>query len=229
MSDHRRVTVVTGAGPGLGRAIMQTFAARGDRVIGLSRTPPKDETEGAAHYQVDLAKRDQVEQAVEDIARAFGPPAVLIHNLAQLVIKPFLETTPEEFEACWRSMHLSCVHTVHAVLPLMLENGDGSIVISGATASIRGGARFSAFASAKFALRGLAQALAREFQPQGIHVAHVLLDGIIDTEQSRQLHGLKSDKMLKPVDIAAAYLQLVEQPPSAWTHELDLRPSSERF
>ena len=227
--DRRRVTIVSGAGPGLGRTLVQAFAAQGYRAFGLSRTPLQECDEGATYHQVDLTKRDQVGRTIEKIAQEFGPPAVLIHNPAQLIIKPFLETSPDEFEACWRSMQLSCVHVMQAVIPLMLENGGGSVIVSGATASIRGGARFSAFASAKFALRGLTQALAREFQSQGIHIAHVILDGIIDTEQSRKLHGLAPERMLNPEDIASAYLQLVEQPPSAWTHELDLRPSGEKF
>ena len=94
---------------------------------------------------------------------------------------------------------------------------------------MRGGARFSAFASAKFALRGLTQSLAREYQPAGVHVCHVILDGIIDTARSRDLHALDPAKMMKPEDIADAYWQLAHQPKSTWTHELDLRPSSESF
>ena len=111
----------------------------------------------------------------------------------------------------------------------MADAGGGTFIVSGATASIRGGAKFSAFASAKFALRGLTQSLAREYQPLGVHVCHAILDGIIDTAQSRDLHDLDPAKMMKPVDIAEAYWQLAHQPNSTWTHELDLRPASEGF
>ena len=94
---------------------------------------------------------------------------------------------------------------------------------------MRGGANFSAFASAKFALRGLTQSLAREYQSSGIHVAHVILDGIINTAASRDRHGLDPTQMMKTTDIAEAYWQLAHQPKSTWTHELDLRPMSESF
>jgi NAD(P)-dependent dehydrogenase (short-subunit alcohol dehydrogenase family) len=111
----------------------------------------------------------------------------------------------------------------------MVDAGGGTFIVSGATASLRGGAKFSAFASAKFALRGLTQSLAREFQPAGIHVCHVILDGIIDTPRSRDLHGIDPKKMMKPTEIAETYWHLAHQPKSTWTHELDLRPASEGF
>jgi NAD(P)-dependent dehydrogenase (short-subunit alcohol dehydrogenase family) len=111
----------------------------------------------------------------------------------------------------------------------MVRAGGGTFIVSGATASLRSGAKFSAFASAKFALRGLTQSLAREFQPVGVHVCHAILDGIIDTARSRNLHNLDPAKMMKPEDIAEAYWQLAHQPQSTWTHELDLRPAFEGF
>ncbi len=111
----------------------------------------------------------------------------------------------------------------------MAQSGGGVLIVSGATASLRGGVRFSAFASAKFALRGLTQSLAREYQPAGVHVAHVILDGIIDTARSRALHSLDPAKMMQPDDIANAYWQIATQPKSTWTHEIDLRPATEGF
>ena len=116
-----------------------------------------------------------------------------------------------------------------STLAPMVDANGGTFIVSGATASLRGGAKFAAFASAKFALRGLTQSLAREYQPQGVHVCHTILDGIIDTERSRDLHSLDPAKMMKPDDIADAYWQLAHQPRSTWTHELDLRPASEGF
>jgi len=106
---------------------------------------------------------------------------------------------------------------------------DLSEAVSVAATLAGGGAKFAAFASAKFALRGLTQSLAREYQPQGVHVCHTILDGIIDTDRSRELHSLDPAKMMKPEDIAQAYWQLAHQPKSTWTHELDLRPASEGF
>ena len=115
------------------------------------------------------------------------------------------------------------------VMEPMVEHGGGSFLVSGATASIRGGAQFAAFASAKFALRGLCQSLARTYQPKGVHVAHFLLDGIIDTQKSRALHGLGDDHMMSAEDIAEIYWQVSQQGRSAWVHEMDLRPATEGF
>ncbi len=154
---------------------------------------------------------------------------LVIHNPAQLDIKPFLETSIDDFKHSWEAMVLSAVSILHAAIPHMLKQDSGTIIVSGATASIRGGANFSAFASAKFALRGLIQSLAREYQKQGIHIAHVILDGILDTTRSRKLHSLNSTEMMSTDDVAEAYLQLIRQKPSAWTHELDLRPKTEMF
>jgi len=111
----------------------------------------------------------------------------------------------------------------------MAARGKGTIIFTGATAGIRGGAKFSAFASAKFALRGLAQALAREFGPVGVHVAHLVLDGLIDEVQTERRFGTSSSARMSPQAIAQACLDLSAQHPSAWTHEMDLRPFSERF
>ena len=111
----------------------------------------------------------------------------------------------------------------------MVRAGGGAFLVSGATASLRGGARFSAFSSSKFALRGFTQSLAREFQTAGIHVAHFILDGIIDTPRSRDLHTLDPAKMMKKNDIAEVYWQTAHQPNSTWAHEIDLRPQSESF
>jgi len=111
----------------------------------------------------------------------------------------------------------------------MVARKTGTIILTGATAGRRGGAKFAAFASAKFALRGLAQSLSREFGPQGVHVAHVVLDGLIDEAQTEQRLGPSKPTRMEPDAVARAYLNLATQHPSAWTHELDLRPFSERF
>ena len=156
-------------------------------------------------------------------------PTVVVHNTAELVIKSFADTTLDDFDRCWQSMVKAAVVLAQSVMAPMVQNGGGAFIVSGATASLRGGAKFSAFSSAKFALRGLTQSLAREYQSAGIHVIHAILDGIIDTPRSRQLHSLDPAKMMNPKDIAEAYWQAAHQPTSTWTHELDLRPRSEHF
>jgi NADP-dependent 3-hydroxy acid dehydrogenase YdfG len=118
---------------------------------------------------------------------------------------------------------------VQAVLPQMVRQRSGAIVISGATASTRGAARFAAFASAKFALRGLAQSLAREYHSKGVHVAHVILDGLLRGSPSATRFGSDKDDGIDPNQVAETYRWLAEQEASSWTHELDLRPSSEKF
>ena len=195
--------------------------------IGLGRTRPPNAV--GEFHEVDLSDADAVAPVISALIATHGPPKIVVHNTAELVIAPFAQTTMDDYQRTWASMVQTLVILGQCVLQPMVRGGGGSLIVSGATASLRGGARFSAFASAKFALRGLTQSLAREYQPAGIHVAHVILDGIIDSERSRQRHSLDPSKMMKPADIAEAYWQLAHQPPSTWTHELDLRPATEGF
>lgn len=221
------LAIVAGAGAGLGQSLLTRFDAGGFTPVGLGRTKP-DHTVGS-FLEVDFADEAAVQQAMAEVNKEHGAPTVVIHNAAELVIQPFLDTQLSDFQRTWTSMVQSAVLLAQSTFPAMVEQGGGAFIVSGATASLRGGARFGAFASAKFALRGLTQSLAREFQPQGIHVCHAILDGIIDTERSRDLHSLDPSKMMRPQDIAEAYWQLAHQPHSTWTHELDLRPASEGF
>lgn len=123
---------------------------------------------------------------------------------------------------------MTAVNGGHAVLPGMVERGEGAFLVTGATASMRGGPNFSAFASAKFGLRGLSQSLARAMGPEGVHVAHVVIDGVI-WGASAERYGMTQDKCLEPDDIAQVYVDLARQPKSCWTHEIDVRPFSENF
>jgi len=154
---------------------------------------------------------------------------VLICNAAHLVVAPVMELGAADFEESLRIGVGTAFHCIQAVLPAMLERGRGTLLLSGATASLRGSARFAALAAAKFALRGFAQSLARELQPQGIHVAHVVLDSLLRGSPSVQRFGGNDSRGLDPAEVARAYRWLAEQNDSAWTHELDLRPHGERF
>jgi NAD(P)-dependent dehydrogenase (short-subunit alcohol dehydrogenase family) len=235
MSDTERpILLISGAGEGLAASIATTFAQSGYDVVGLARSDPiaqhlmrlVREAGGAyIHAACDLTRPEQVGEALRPY---LGRISVLVHNAAAFVMKPFAETTAAEFEQAWRAANLGAFVTSQIVLPHMVARGTGTLIFSGATAALRGGAKFAAFASAKFAQRGLAQALAREYGPQGIHVAHVVIDGMIDAATTDRLAGPGSQRM-DPEAIARAYLYLASQHPSAWTHELDLRPSSERF
>lgn len=223
------LAVIVGSGQGLGSAVAAKLASAGYQVVGLNRSVIKHVDARVQNYQLDAADARQVTAAMTDITTHYGTPRVLVHNPAQLLIKPLMVTSVDDFELAWRSMVLSAINMLHVVLPMMSQSGEGTVIASGATASIRGGARFAAFASAKFALRGLMQSVAREYQSQGVHVVHVILDGILDTPASRKLHSLDPDCMMSTDEVAEAYLQIIQQSPSAWTHELDLRPYSETF
>lgn len=227
------LAIIVGMGEGLGASLASTLSAAGYQVVGLKRTMNRSanakSTDDVSIKQLDASDSTLVQNAMGEIMQEHGPAQVVIHNPAQLHIKPFIETSVEDFEMAWSGMVLSAINVLHAVIPIMLQQGSGTVIVSGATASIRAGAHFSAFASAKFALRGLTQSLAREYQKQGIHIAHVILDGILDTSRSRELHTLDPAEMMSTEDVADAYLQLIQQPSSAWTHELDLRPQSETF
>lgn len=229
---NQPLAIIAGAGPGLGEGLMEGFRARGCHAIGLTRSGSVNggsAKTGADIRACDLTNAAQVKDVLGSLIAEFGAPKIVVHNTANLVIAPFLETRPEDMEACWRNMVLSAAILAQNTLQPMMDAGGGTFIVSGATASLRGGARFAAFASAKFALRGLTQSLAREFQPGGVHVVHAILDGIIDTARSRQMHNLDPAKMMKPEELAEVYWTLSQQPPSVWTHELDLRPRSEGF
>ncbi len=227
MSQTKPLAIVAGAGAGLGQSLLARFQQGGMTAVGLGRTKPQ-ETVGAFH-QLDLSDPEAVAPVIANLISTHGPPQIVVHNTAELFIGPFAETTLDDYRRTWTSMVQPLIVLGQCVLQPMVRGGGGTLIVSGATASVRGGARFSAFASAKFALRGLTQSLAREYQPAGVHVAHVLLDGIIDTARSRERHSLDPSKMMNPDEIAEAYWQLAHQPRSTWTHELDLRPASETF
>ena len=220
------LVLIAGAGNGLGVSLMKKFSAAGYAPVGINRSKADGDVD---ILQADLTSMKESQAAVEAAIEKYGSPKIVIHNTAQLTIKPFLEMDEGEFEYVWRNMVLSAHNLARASMIPLISGGGGAFIVSGATASLRGGNKFSAFASAKFALRGLTQSLAREFQPKGVHVAHVILDGIIDTPKSRELHGMDPARMMSPDDIAQAYLDLAQQPQSTWTHELDLRPASESF
>lgn len=227
MGRQPPLAIVAGAGEGLGQALLARFQAGGFTPVGLGRSRP-DAPVGDFHA-LDLSDETAMPTAIADIIAAHGAPSVVIHNAAELVNRPFVDAHLSDYRRTWSSMVQSAILLAQATMQPMVRAGGGTFIVSGATASLRGGARFSAFASAKFALRGLTQSLAREFQPAGIHVSHVILDGIINTARSRELHSLDPTKMMRPEEIAEAYWHLAHQPTSTWTHELDLRPASEGF
>ncbi|MEP0519267.1 MAG: SDR family NAD(P)-dependent oxidoreductase [Hyphomicrobiales bacterium] len=228
MSDTKKLVLVAGAGSGLGETLLRRFSREGFHAVGLARSE-RTTSNGIKVLACDLTDAPSVETSLASLIEQFGPPEIVVHNPAKLVISPFVETTVKDFEDTWRNMVLTAAILAQICIPLMVRAGGGTFIVSGATASIRGSAKFAAFASAKFALRGLTQSLAREYQSAGVHVVHTILDGIIDTEASRALHDLDPGLMMKPEDIAQIYWDIVKQPKSTWSQELDLRPYTGSF
>jgi NAD(P)-dependent dehydrogenase (short-subunit alcohol dehydrogenase family) len=226
--SHKKVVLIGGMGEGLGSALAHWFTTKNYQVIGINRSTNQQIGKDIVQLKVDLSQHAHVKDAIKEIKRTYSLPDVFIHNAAELLIAPLEKTSPEQFEQCWRAGTLSAFLLSKELLPKMAEKG-GTAIFTGATASIRGGNQFCAFSSAKFALRGFVQSLARQYQSSGLHIVHVLVDGIIDTAKSRALHSLPAEQMLNPVDIAECYWQLTQQPKSTWTHELDLRPYLEKF
>jgi NAD(P)-dependent dehydrogenase (short-subunit alcohol dehydrogenase family) len=158
------------------------------------------------------------------------PLAGVIHNAMQFHKEAFLDTTPNTFEDVWRASVLTAVNVAQQVIPRLRTQGGGCLIFSGASGSLRAGSNFSAFSSAKFALRGLAQGLAREHCEDGIHVVHTVIDGLIWSDKTQQrFTSAQEQRSMAPADLADVYWQLFHQPRSTWTQELDLRPQGGSF
>jgi NAD(P)-dependent dehydrogenase (short-subunit alcohol dehydrogenase family) len=236
------LVVGVGAAQGLGAAIARRLGRAGYPVTIAGRTAEKLDATAAALRDDGVAVTAVVGDAslAEDarrfvaVAQNAAPLAVAVHNAGGNRPAPFLKLTEAEFEAHWREHALGGFHLAQAALPALLERGGGSLLFTGASGSLRGKANFAPFASAKAALRNLAQSLAREFGPQGVHVGHVVIDGGIagDRLLSRmpQLKDQRGPDGLLDIDaVAEAYWVLHHQHRSAWTLELDLRPWAESF
>lgn len=242
MSGHG-VCCVIGAGDATGSAVARRFAKEGYTVCVARRTeaalkPLVDQITAedgrALAMGLDARREDAVVKFFQHIEAEVGPIEVVVFNVGGNVRFPILETTAQKYFKVWEMCALAGFLTGREAAKVMLPRGRGSILFTGATASVRGAAGFSAFAGGKAALRALAQSLARELGPQGLHVAHVIIDGLIDTAFTRtnfaqRVDELGPDGILNPEHIAEAYLWLHRQPRDAWTFELDLRPSVERW
>jgi len=213
----RPFALIAGAGGVLGESLAWQFGAAGYEVAGLRRA------------DCDLADGDAVARAIAALIERHGPVDTLLYNAGHLAVAPFLELEASALRACLEAGPVGAAHCARAVLPGMLAVGRGNLIFTGATASLRGSARFAAMAAGKFALRGLAQSLAREFQPQGIHVAHVVLDGLLGGSVAASRHAAEDAPVMAPDGVAANFLWLAQQPPFAWTQELDLRTAWEKF
>ena len=239
MQEQDRVCAVLGVGPGLGTSVARRFAAEGHAVAAMARSEDSvapgieaiEASGGTARpFAVDATDPGSVASALARVRDQLGDPDVFVYNAGAFEIGGVLELDPEQFERLWRVNCAGAFFAAREVLPAMLERGRGTVLLTGATAGWRGKARFSGLAVGKFGLRALAQSLAREVGPQGVHVAHVVVDGQIDTPRVRSMFpGRDAGTMLSPDAIAETYWQLHRQDPTAWTLEVDLRPSVEEF
>lgn len=228
------VAVVVGAGPGLGSALARRFAEAGMSVAVARRRndslPALAEEVGGRAYACDATDRVAVERLFEAVESDFGTPALVVFNAGTYRPGKILEIAPEDFEHCWRVGCLGGFNVGQAAAKRMVAAGEGTIIFTGATAALRGSAGFANLAVPKFGLRALAQSMARELGPKGVHVAHVVIDGQIGSDRPGYREEERGeDAVLHPGDIAEAYYRLHLQPRSTWTLELDLRPWVEKF
>lgn len=227
------VALVVGAGPGLGMALARRFAEGGFAVAIASRDRARLDASagnGIHPYACDAGDAASVAALFDAIARDHGDPSLVVYNASAMVRGSVLDLDPAEVERAWRISCLGALHVGQQAARRMVTTGKGTILFTGATAALRGGANFAGFAVGKFGQRALAQSMARDLGPKGIHVAHVIVDGLIAAERNKAFraeHG--PDSALDPAAIAEAYWQLHLQPKSAWTQELDLRPWVEKF
>jgi NAD(P)-dependent dehydrogenase (short-subunit alcohol dehydrogenase family) len=231
----KRVCVVAGVGPGNGAAFARRFGTEGYSVALLARssafsTQVASTLPDARVYECDVADADSVARAFDAIRRELGEPEVLVYNAGSGVWGTVEDATPADFENAWRVNTLGGFLASKQVIPAMKRAGRGSIVFVGATASRKAGARSAAFSSAKGAQRSLAESMARALWPAGIHVALIVVDGVVDLARTRQRMSDKPDSFfVKPDDVAEIGFRLTQQRPAAWSFEVEARPFGESW
>ncbi len=231
----RKICVVAGVGPGTGAALSRRFAAGGYRVAMLARDAQRlaaleREIDGSRGYATDVTDATAVTDVVARIRQDMGAPSVLLHNAVSGHFGEFLDIAPEVLERTFRTNVLSLLLLGQAIVPHMLAGGGGAIVITGNTSAWRGVASFAGFAPSKAAQRILAQSMARSLGPQGIHVAYIVVDAVIDVPWTRQAFASKPQEFFaRPDAIADTAYHVAHQDRSAWSFEVDLRPFGEKW
>jgi len=227
-----RCALIVGVGAGLSASLARTFAKSGMKIALAARSADKlgalAKEVGGRAFACDATKRADVAKLLTDVEAAFGAPDVVVYNASYRTRGPFVDLDPAEVERTLAVSAFAGFLVAQEAVKRMLPLGHGAIVFTGASASVKGYAQSAPFAMGKFALRGLAQSMARELSPLGIHVAHVVIDGGIRSER-RPDPADKPDSLLDPDAIAQSYLHLLQQQRSAWASEIELRPWVERF
>jgi NAD(P)-dependent dehydrogenase (short-subunit alcohol dehydrogenase family) len=239
MDTQKPVAVVIGVGPGLGAALARRFAPaysvaivarRGDYLKGLAAELGTSGAGSVLDLTCDVSSQAQIAETFRAIRAKLGEVEVLLYNAGSGVFGSITQIAPEQYEADWRVNAFGAFVAAKEVVSGMITRGRGTMLFTGATAGVKAGPRSVSFGPAKFAMRGLAQALARDLGPKGIHVAWINVDGSIDIPGARGLKPSLSDAdFLKPEAIAETYWHLAHQDRSAWTMELEVRPFKEKF
>jgi NADP-dependent 3-hydroxy acid dehydrogenase YdfG len=227
------VALVAGVGRGTGGAVARRYAAAGYRVALLARSESRmkefeAELDGSLAIPCDVTDEAALNAAVETCRAELGHPDVVVHNAARGTHGTFLEIDPADMAANFNVNTLSLLYLARAVAPAMIERGSGAIMVTGNTSALRGKANFSAFAPTKAAQRILAEAIARDLGPKGIHVAYIVIDAVIDLRWTRRSRpDFKDEDFAKPDDLAESIYQISQQPRSAWSFYTELRPFKE--
>jgi NAD(P)-dependent dehydrogenase (short-subunit alcohol dehydrogenase family) len=233
----REIAIVFGVGPGLGWALAKRFVTESMQVGAVARDQAKlnsliksEGGRGVRSYVADVSNREDVLRVFDSVDSDFGEPDLVVFNAGAFQKSNVLDIDPADFERCWRIGCLGGLLVGQAAARRMVKRGHGTIIFTGATAALRGSAGFANLAVPKFGLRALAQSMARELGPQGVHIGFVNIDGQIESQRYRHLADERGeDSLLAPDAIAELYLQLHRQPRSAWSQEMDVRPWSEKF
>ena len=229
MTQPYRTALIVGAGRGLSASLARAFARSGMQVALAARDAAKldalcSET-GATAFACDAQEPSQVTRLFDALEAKLGAPDVVVYNASGRVRGPLTSLAPDDVRRALMVSAFGAFLVAQRAVPAMLAKGQGAVLLTGASASVKGYAESAPFAMGKFALRGLAQSMARELAPKGIHVAHFVIDGAIRPREQ----GDAGDAMLDPDAIASTYLHVLQQPRSAWTWEVELRPWLERF
>jgi NAD(P)-dependent dehydrogenase (short-subunit alcohol dehydrogenase family) len=224
--------LIVGAGSGLSASLARVLAKEGIKVALAARSVGDlvelvEET-GALTFACDASRRLEVDKLFADVDSAFGAPEIVIYNASYRTRGPFVELDPSEVEKAIAVTAFGAFLVAQQAARRMVPNKRGVILLTGASAGVKGYPQSAPFAMGKFALRGLAQSMARELSPQGIHVAHVVIDGGIKSARRQESPDAPAS-MLDPDAIAATYLHLIHQPHSAWSWEIEVRPWVEKF
>jgi NAD(P)-dependent dehydrogenase (short-subunit alcohol dehydrogenase family) len=230
-----KICVVMGVGPGNGEAFVRRFCSEGYQVAMVARTEDylgqlEQALDGVHAFPCDLMQPEQITSVLAEIENRLGPVSVVLYNAGGGVFKNVEDASLEDFEANWRINVQGLVAATKAALPQLRQHDTASLIVTSASAATRGRANTAPFASAKAAQRSLAQSLARQLGPEKIHVANVVIDGVVDLPRTREMLPDKPDDFfVQPSAVADAVWSLTQQDPSAWTFELDIRPFGENW